>query len=189
VFQSFDASTNSSSPAGQLQVYSSDGFPIGVREAANGLVGTIYSQVLSLSPRGQVRRERYHESNNLVSDRQFENNTGRLAQISSGVSSNGINSGSLQRWDYRWDKNGSLSERHDQTNGASHRDRQREGSALVRSECSGLLGDRYRLQPYGVCQRRGDQRGSDEFFTATKKRAYQWPNDCQDCGARGCRVY
>jgi RHS repeat-associated protein len=112
VFQSFDASTNSASPAGQLQVYSSDGFPIGVREAANGLVGTIYSQVLSLSPRGQVRRERYHESNNLVSDRIFEDNTGRLAQISTGIN------GSLQRWDYTWDKNGSLATRWDRSNGA-----------------------------------------------------------------------
>jgi len=112
VFQSFDASTNANSPAGQLQIYSADGFPIGVREAANGLVGTIYSQVLSLSPRGQVRKERYHESNNLVSDRIFEENTGRLARISTGLN------GSLQRWDYTWDKNGSLATRWDRTNGA-----------------------------------------------------------------------
>jgi RHS repeat-associated protein len=99
-------------PVSANKVYSADGFPIGVREAANGLVGTIYSQVLSLSPRGQVRRERYHESNNLVSDRIFEDNTGRLAQISTGIN------GSLQRWDYTWDKNGSLATRWDRSNGA-----------------------------------------------------------------------
>jgi RHS repeat-associated protein len=113
VFQSFDASTNSASPAGQLQVYSGDGYPIGVREAANGTSGIFYSEVLALSARQQVRRERYHQSGNLVTDRIFEDNTGRLAQISTGIN------GPLQRWDYRWDKNGSLSERHDQTNGAN----------------------------------------------------------------------
>lgn len=112
VFQSIDASTNASSADGQLQVYSSDGFPIGVRESANGLLGTLYSQVLALSPRGQVRRERYHESSNLVSDRIFEENTGRLAQISTGTN------GGLQRWDYTYDKNGSLATRWDRTNGA-----------------------------------------------------------------------
>ena len=112
VFQSIDASINATSPDGQLQVYSSDGFPISVRESANGLLGTIYSQVMSLSPRGQVRRERYHESSNLVSDRIFEENTGRLAQISTGIN------GSLQRWDYTYDKNGSLATRWDRTNGA-----------------------------------------------------------------------
>ncbi len=107
VFQSFDASTNADSPAGQLQIYASDGFPIAVKEAANGLFGQIYNEVLSLSPRMQVRHERYHDSNNLVSNRTFEENTGRLAAITTGIN------GSLQKWDFRWDKNGSLSERAD----------------------------------------------------------------------------
>ena len=60
----------------------------------------------------QVRRERYHNSSNLVSDRAFEENTGRLAAITTGIN------GSLQKWNFRWDKNGSLSERADTTNGA-----------------------------------------------------------------------
>jgi RHS repeat-associated protein len=112
VFQSFDASTNASSPNGQLQIYSSDGYPIGVREAANGSTGILYSEVLALTARQQVRRERYHSSSNLVSDRTFEDNTGRLAAIQTGIN------GSLQKWNFRWDKNGSLSERSDTTNGA-----------------------------------------------------------------------
>ena len=118
VFQSFDASTNAASPAGQLQIYSSDGYPIAVREAADGNSGQIYSEVLSLSARQQVRRERYHANDNLVSDRTFEDNTGRLAAITSGSNSGSGNSGSLQKWNFRWDKNGSLSERSDTTNGA-----------------------------------------------------------------------
>ena len=56
VFQSFDASTNAASPAGQLQIYAAEGFPIAVREAADGLFGQIYNEVLSLSPRMQVRK-------------------------------------------------------------------------------------------------------------------------------------
>ena len=92
--------------------FTRDGFPIAVREAADGLFGQIYNEVLSLSPRMQVRRERYHDSNNLVSNRTFEENTGRLAAITTGTL------GSLQKWDFRWDKNGSLSERADTTNGA-----------------------------------------------------------------------
>jgi RHS repeat-associated protein len=116
VFQSFDASTNPSSPAGQLQMYSVDGYPIGVREAANGLDGQFYSEVLALTARQQVRRERYHQSNNLVSDRSFEDNTGRLAAITTG------SFGSLQNWTFRWDKNGSLSERHDLTNSADFKE-------------------------------------------------------------------
>jgi len=118
VFQSFDASTNAASPAGQLQVYSADGYPIGVREAANGLIGQIYSEVLSLSARQQVRSERYHASNNLVSDRIFEDNTGRLASITTGTNNGSGNNGALQKWSFQWDKNGSLSERSDTTNGA-----------------------------------------------------------------------
>jgi RHS repeat-associated protein len=112
VFQSFDASTDAGSNAGQLQIYAADGFPIAAREAADGLVGQIYNEVLSLSPRMQVRRERYHGSNNLVSNRTFEENTGRLAAMQTGLN------GSLQKWNFRWDKNGSLSERADTTNGA-----------------------------------------------------------------------
>jgi RHS repeat-associated protein len=112
VFQSFDASTNADSPAGQLQVYSADGYPIAIREAAQGLAGQIYSEVLLLSQRQQVRRERYHGTDNLVSDRTFEENTGRLATLQTGIS------GSLQRWQFTWDKNGSLASRRDQTNGA-----------------------------------------------------------------------
>lgn len=112
VFQSFDASTSSTSPNGQLQVYSGDGYPIGVREAAHGLVGIVYSEVLALTARQQVRRERYHESASLVSERTFDDNSGRLATISTGIG------GSLQRWDYRWDENGNLTKRRDQTNGA-----------------------------------------------------------------------
>ena len=112
VFQSFDASTSPTSPAGQLQVYSLDGYPIGVREAANGLVGIVYSEVLALSARQQVRRERYHESANLVSERSFDDNSGRLATISTGIG------GTLQQWDYRWDKNGNLTQRWDRSNGA-----------------------------------------------------------------------
>ena len=100
------------SPNGQLQIYSSDGYPIAVREAANGLVGQVYSEVLALTARQQVRKERYHGTDNLISDRTFEENTSRLAAISTGVN------GSLQKWNFRWDKNGSLSERADTTNGA-----------------------------------------------------------------------
>jgi uncharacterized protein (TIGR02594 family) len=116
VFQSFDASTSASSPRGQLQIYSDDGYPVGVREAANGMDGQFYSEVLALTARQQVWRERYHGSDNLVSERTFENNTGRLAAITTGVN------GSLQKWNYRWDKNGSLSERADTTNGADFKE-------------------------------------------------------------------
>ncbi len=121
VFQSFDPALSPSSPLGQLQVYSSDGFPIGVREAANGTTGILYNEVLALTARQQVRRERYHGSNALVSERTFDDNTGRLATIKTGLFSGGTSgtvNGDLQNWITRWDKNGNLILRHDQTAGA-----------------------------------------------------------------------
>ncbi len=118
VFQSFDASMENDSPLGQLQIYSSDGFPIGVREAASGTSGILYNEVMALTARQQVRRERYHGTNALVSERTFDNNTGRLAAIKTGAFSGSVVNGTLQDWTTEWDRNGNLIKRRDQTAGA-----------------------------------------------------------------------
>ncbi len=113
---------DSTSPFGQFQVYSADGFPIGIREAADGTTGILYNEVLSLTARQQVRRERYHGSNNLVSERTFDDNTGRLATIRTGTFSGGVVGGQLQDWTTNWDKNGNLTMRHDRTAGADSKE-------------------------------------------------------------------
>ncbi len=105
-FQHFDASTNASSPDGTLTQYSTDGFPIRTREAANGAVGIAYQEILALSPRGQVRKEKLHESASLVVTRTYDDNTGRLVWLRAGTSD-----GRLQDWTYTWDKHGSLTSR------------------------------------------------------------------------------
>jgi len=114
-FQSFDASTDPNSPKGQLFQYSADGFPIRTREAANGLVGVAYREVLALSPRGQVRRERLWESGggqNLFVTRRYDDQTGRLMEIGSGMGTSAATADTrFQRWDYLYDKNGNLIER------------------------------------------------------------------------------
>ncbi|MFN9729784.1 MAG: RHS repeat-associated core domain-containing protein, partial [Pseudomonadota bacterium] len=114
-FQSFDASTDPNSPKGQLFQYSADGFPIRTREAANGLVGVAYREVLALSPRGQVRRERLWESGggqNLFVTRRYDDQTGRLMEIGSGMGTSAAAADTrFQRWDYTYDKNGNLTRR------------------------------------------------------------------------------
>jgi len=106
-FQTFDASLDINSNAGTLSEYSADGFPIRAREAANGLVGTIYQEILALDARSQVRRERLGESANLTTLRTYDDNTGRLLSINTGNNANGA----LQRWDHSFDKHGNLTSR------------------------------------------------------------------------------
>jgi len=106
-FQSFDASLDVASNAGTLLEYSVDGFPVRIREAANGLIGTIYQEILALDQRSQVRKERLGESNNLTTLRTYDDNTGRLIAINTGNNGNGA----LQRWDHTFDKHGNLTSR------------------------------------------------------------------------------
>jgi len=103
-FQAFDPSLDAGSNAGSLMEYSSDGFPIRMREAAFGLVGTIYQEVLALDQRSQVRKERLGESANLTTVRTYDDNTGRLITINTG-------NGALQRWEQTFDKHGNLTSR------------------------------------------------------------------------------
>ena len=58
-----DASTDAGSTAGTKTDYSSDGYPVRVREAANN---TLYQEVLTLTARGQVRQERYNDQARLT---------------------------------------------------------------------------------------------------------------------------
>ncbi len=114
-FQSFDASTDPNGSKGQLFQYSADGFPIRTREAANGVIGIAYREVIALSPRGQVRRERIWESGgsqNLFVTRRYDDQTGRLMEIGAGMgTSAGAADTRFQRWDYTYDKNGNLTQR------------------------------------------------------------------------------
>lgn len=100
--QHIDPSTDVNATAGSLTDYSNDGYPIRVREASGGSSGQIYSEVLALSPRGQVREERFHNAANLSTVRNYDDATGRLLGIVSGTS------GAIQNWTYTYDKNTNL---------------------------------------------------------------------------------
>ncbi len=106
-YQAFDANPGSDGIEGTLVDYSTDGYPIRTREAANGTTGTIYSEVLALSQRGQVRRERLAGTNNLMIDRSYDDQTGRLLQLSTGLNGDGT----YQHWTYTYDKHGDLTSR------------------------------------------------------------------------------
>jgi RHS repeat-associated protein len=106
-FQQFDASTSSTSTDGTLTQYSTDGYPIITRESTQGTVGTIYREVLALDQRGQVRKERLAERNDMVTLRTYDDNTGRLLSINTGLSGDGR----LQNWIYTYDKHGNLTSR------------------------------------------------------------------------------
>lgn len=113
-FQIFSAATSETAVAGLLMQYSADGFPIREREAANGTTGQIYREALSTDARGQVRKERYHDTNNLLVVREYDANTGRLRSITSGP--NGL----LQKWNFKYDLNGNLEWRHNQAGAAGN---------------------------------------------------------------------
>jgi len=100
-FQHFDPSTNTTSPNGELTQYSTDGYPILTREAANGLTDQIYNEVLGLSQRGQVNDERFHGNGALETTRNFDANTGRVLGIVTA-------GGTLQNWSYDYDKHSNL---------------------------------------------------------------------------------
>ncbi|MEZ5462994.1 RHS repeat domain-containing protein [Dokdonella sp.] len=106
-----DPSTDINSTAGTLAEYSNDGYPIRVREAAGGTTGQIYSEVFALSPRGQVKEERFHDAANLSTTRIYDDATGRLLGINSGTA------GAIQNWTYTYDKNTNLLSRWNQANG------------------------------------------------------------------------
>jgi RHS repeat-associated protein len=110
-WQSFDASADANSALGTLTDYSTDGYPIRIREAANGLFGQIYQELLAVSARLQVRRERYHGANALTTVRDFDHNTGRLLGVFAGSISGGVSDGAIQHWGYAWDANGNLGRR------------------------------------------------------------------------------
>lgn len=109
-FQHFDPSTTAGSTAGELTLYSADGYPIGTQEAADSVNGVIYNQVLQLSQRGQVVEEQFHENASLTTIRTYDNNTGRMLSVST---DNAV----LQNWSYDYDKHSNLSYRWNQATG------------------------------------------------------------------------
>lgn len=113
-FQSFAAATTETAASGILIQYSLDGFPIREREAASGITGQIYREALVTDARGQVRKERYHDTNNLLVVREYDANTGRLRSITSGPN------GELQKWSFKYDLNGNLDWRHNQAGAAGN---------------------------------------------------------------------
>ncbi len=112
VFQRFDASPDPSSPNGNLAEYSTDGYPIRTRESANGTTDTLYNEVIALDARGHVYQERLANNSNLTTTRTYDNNTGRLLNITTGFGGT-----SLQNWTYTYDVHSNLTSRWNRATG------------------------------------------------------------------------
>lgn len=110
-YQQFDASLLPVDVIGSLIQYSTEGYAIRVREAANGLTGLVYLETLEMDSRGNVTRDRMGGRSDLETIRGYDGNTGRLETILSGIN------GSLQHWSYGWDKHGNLKWRWNQAAG------------------------------------------------------------------------
>ncbi|MHB8742125.1 MAG: RHS repeat-associated core domain-containing protein [Sulfuricaulis sp.] len=114
-FQHFDPSTTSGSSAGELTIYSTDGYPIATQEAADSVNGIYYDKVVGLSERGQVTDEIFHNNAALETVRTFDHNTGRVLNIDSGNSA-------LQNWSYDYDKHSNLMYRWNHASGYNLRE-------------------------------------------------------------------
>ncbi len=117
VFQRFDASPDPSSPNGSLAEYSIDGYPIRIREAANGTTDTLYNEVIALDARGHVYQERLANNSNLTTTRTYDDNTGRLLNITTGFGAS-----TLQNWTYTYDLHSNLTSRANNATGYNEKE-------------------------------------------------------------------
>lgn len=108
-FQSFFEGTNIPR-SGELTEYNARGHAIVLRNAFPGLTGQLYHEVLEADAAGRVTKERRYGSGNLVTERKYEESTGRTEWIRTG-------GGALQNLSYGYDTLGNMSWRVDASGG------------------------------------------------------------------------
>gem|GEM_PF-3605602 len=81
-YRGFDADTVPEPTVGTETSYSSDGFAIEARELPSKQV---LNELIGLSARGQVARERVHDMSELVTARLYQTNSGRLVSLKTGT--------------------------------------------------------------------------------------------------------
>lgn len=108
-FQIFFEGTNIPR-SGELYEYNTRGYGIGVRNAFPGTTGQIYHEVLEVDAAGRTTKERRYGSGNLLTERKYQDSTGRIDWIKTG-------GGTLQNLSYGYDTLGNMTWRIDASGG------------------------------------------------------------------------
>jgi RHS repeat-associated protein len=109
-FQTFFEGTNIPR-SGELLQYNARGFMTTLRNAFPGTTGQVYHEVLDADAAGRPTSERRYGSSNLVTERKYQDSTGRAEWIKTG-------GGTLQNLAYAYDPLGNLVSRTDTSGGS-----------------------------------------------------------------------